>query len=88
MKKYKNILAKSIYSALYFLDEKFNKVNRYGYETAPYCGHYYSGHRGYFTNSSYHEGIGGCSATLLFGLISVYKHSEENNWQLWIKRKH
>jgi len=75
-------IAKSIYSVLFFLDEKlFKKVSEYSYETAPYCGHHFSGHNGRFTKSSYHESMGGCSGKFLFDLFSVYKNSEEHYWE-------
>jgi hypothetical protein len=43
------------------------KSERWSYETAPYCGHHYSGHRGLFTYSSYHEGDGYKTINLPFG---------------------
>lgn len=85
MKKFKSKLAESIYNLLYYIDKKLSNVNDYSYETAPYCGHHFSGHRGYFTDSSYHEGMGGCKAELLF--FWVYKNSEEPTWEMGINRK-
>jgi hypothetical protein len=85
MKKLKSKLARAIYDFLYYLDEKRNKIEDYSYETAPYCGYHFNGHRGYFTNSSYHEGMGGCSAKFLF--IWVYKNSEEPYWDMGITKK-
>lgn len=43
------------------------KAQRWSYETAPYCGHHYSGHRGLFTYSDYHEGEGNRCIKLPFG---------------------
>jgi hypothetical protein len=80
MKKYKSHLAEFIYNMLYFIDKKLGKVDDYGYETAPYCGHHYSGHRGYFTASSYHEGMGGCKAE--FGSVWIFKNTEESTWKM------
>lgn len=87
MKNLKSKFAKAVYSALLFLDHKIGKYKGHSYETAPYCGHHYSGHKGFFTNSQYHEGIGGCNATLFFGLVEIYKNSEEYEWNIWINLK-
>lgn len=59
MKAIINFLAKSIYLFLVWLDRKIGKYEGFRGETAPYCGHGYNGHTGYFTQSSFHEGDGG-----------------------------
>jgi hypothetical protein len=82
MKNLTNALAKFIYSLLYFIDSKLQKLSDYSYETAPYCGHHYNGHKGYFSQSSYHEGMGGCSASFL--CFWVYKNTEEADWDMGI----
>jgi hypothetical protein len=87
MKKMKSKFAKICYSALIFIDKKTGKHSEYSYETAPYCGHHFSGHKGFFTNSQYNEGIGGCNATLFFGIVEIYKNSEEYEWNIWINLK-
>jgi hypothetical protein len=84
MKNLTNALAKFIYSLLYFIDSKLQKLSDYSYETAPYCGHHYNGHKGYFTQSSYHEGMGGCSASFL--CFWVYKNTEEADWDMGISK--
>lgn len=68
----------SICSALYDWMYKMDKVEKYDYETAPYCGHHYSGHRGKRTMSHYHEGFGHCEAKI--GCLWLHKNSEENDW--------
>jgi hypothetical protein len=85
MKKFKSKLAEAIYNFIYFLDERLDRIEDYSYETAPYCGHHFSGHRGYFTNSDYHEGMGGCKAEI--GRLWVFKNTEESSWQIGITRK-
>jgi hypothetical protein len=85
MKNYKSHLAESIYNILFFIDERLGKVKDYGYETAPYCGHHYSGHRGYFTNSSYHEGMGGCKAEI--GRLWIFKNTEESTWRIGFNKR-
>lgn len=85
MKKFKSKLARAIYDFLYYLDEKKGKIEEYSYETAPYCGHHFSGHRGHFTNSSYHEGMGGCKAEI--GRLWVSKNTEESTWEIGFKKK-
>lgn len=84
MKNLTNALAKFIYSLLYFIDSKLQKDTSYSYETLPYCGHHYNGHRGYFTQSSYHESMGGCSASFL--CFWVYKNTEEADWHMGISK--
>ena len=64
---------------------RFDRPKTYGYETAPYCGHYYSGHTGKRTCSHYHEGIGYCEAQL--GKLLFHKNSEEGSWKMyWIRK--
>ena len=52
-------LAKLIYRLFYWIDVKLKSIEEYDYETAPYCGHHYNGHKGKFTHSDYYEGDGG-----------------------------
>lgn len=51
----KQFILKSVWDVLCFLD----KGDSYSYETAPYCGHHYSGFENRFIESSYWEGMGG-----------------------------
>lgn len=74
----KNKLCSSFYALLCWMDKKNGSVDSYDYETAPYCGHHYCGHSGKYTNSHYHEGIGGCEGRL--GPIWVSKNSEDYDW--------
>lgn len=73
-----NKLCKSFYDMLYRMDKRNGSYEGYDYETAPYCGHHYSGHHGRYTKSDYHEGMGGCEGRL--GPIWVSKNSEERDW--------
>lgn len=75
----KNRICKFIYEMLY----KIDKVEPYSYETAPYCGNHFSGHKGKLTLSSYHEGDGVCEARL-FG-VRIRKYTYEKNWRVKIK---
>ncbi len=77
-------MARAIYDLLYFLDDKMGKISEYGYETAPYCGHHFSGHNGYFTNSDYLEGMGGCRAEI--GRLWIFKNSEESTWKIGFRK--
>jgi hypothetical protein len=52
-------IAKIIYLFFIWLDRKIGKYESFDYETAPYCGHSYDGHNGYFTKSHFHESDGG-----------------------------
>ena len=48
-----------IIDACYRIDEKRGNLDHYEYETAPYCGHHYSGANGVLYRADYHEGDGG-----------------------------
>ncbi len=54
-----------VIDACYRIDKKRGVLKNYEYETAPYCGHHYSGTKGVLYNSDYHEGDGGESADIL-----------------------
>ena len=54
-----------VIDACYRIDNKRGVLEHYEYETAPYCGHHYSGTKGVLYNSDYHEGDGGESADVL-----------------------
>jgi hypothetical protein len=84
MKKFKSNMARAIYDLLYYLDDKTGKISEYGYETAPYCGHHFSGHKGRFTSSDYHEGMGGCKAEI--GRLWIFKNSEESTWEIGFRK--
>lgn len=53
----KSFLGKLFYNLFLLADKKH--IEKYSYETAPYCGHYYNGHNGKYTQGSYHESCGG-----------------------------
>lgn len=71
-----NKLCSLFYDIVYRLDKK--NIEEYSYETAPYCGHHYSGHSGKYTESRYHEGMGAKSARL--GILWVSRNTEETDW--------
>lgn len=81
-------LAQIIYKFASWLDRKH--IEKYDYETAPYCGHHYSGHNGKFTSSKYHEGDGFEMATLpLFkGWKIIAHHEDEEGWSWCISKKY
>lgn len=83
----KNLLARSLYAILYWMDRKFYSIKDYSYETAPYCGHHFSGHKGHFTNSRYHEGDGEAWAKVrLFGWDFISVNHTDEGWSLhWEK---
>ena len=85
MKKFKSNFSRAIYDFLYYLDEKMNTIEEYSYETAPYCGHHFDGHRGRYTSSDYHEGMGGCMAKI--GRLWVSKYTEDSTWKMGFKKK-
>ena len=81
----KNKILQSIYNLAYYLDDKLDYIKTYDYETAPYCGHHYNGHRGKFTASGYHEGDGECYCKFLFWVIA--KHTEDKTWYMQTKKR-
>ncbi len=48
-----------IYRLLVSLDKAIGKYEGFSGETAPYCGHAYDGHDGFFTHSHFRESDGG-----------------------------
>lgn len=81
----KNYLLRSLYNLFYYLDNRLDYIKSYDYETAPYCGHHYNGHKGRFTASDYHEGDGEKYCIFLFWVIA--KHTEDNNWYMQRKKR-
>jgi len=61
----KNRLINLVIDACYRIDKKRGVLEHYEYETAPYCGHHYSGTDGVLYSSHYHEGDGGERADVL-----------------------
>ena len=61
----KNRLINLVIDACYRIDKKRGVLEHYEYETAPYCGHHYSGTKGVLYSSHYHEGDGGERADVL-----------------------
>lgn len=81
----KNKILKSIYNLVYYLDEKLGYLNTYRGESAPYCGHSYSGHKGKFTGSEYNEGDGIKWAIIFFWVIAEY--TEEKGFFVQTKKR-
>ena len=54
-----------VIDACYRIDKKRGVLKHYEGETAPYCGHHYSGTDGVLYSSHYHEGDGGERADVL-----------------------
>lgn len=81
----KNKILQSIYNLFYYLDNRLDYIKSYDYETAPYCGHHYDGHKGRFTASDYHEGDGEKYCIFLFWVIA--KHTEETAWYMQSKKR-
>jgi len=84
MKTVNAFLAKLIYRLFFYLDGKLGYVERYDYETAPYCGHHYNGHNGKFTSSSYHEGDGGAKLNFKNPFLKIYYENFEGNEYCWV----
>jgi len=80
-----NYLLRTIYNLFYYLDNRLGYIKSYDYETAPYCGHHYNGHRGKFTASGYHEGDGEKYCIFLFWVIA--KHTEYKDWYMFTKKR-
>ena len=78
-------LFKRMYALGYYLDAKLGYLKEYDYETAPYCGHHYNGHRGKFTASGYHEGDG--EKYCLFLSWVIVKNTEEKSWYMQTKKR-
>jgi len=85
LNKMKNKILQSIYNLFYYLDNRLDYIKSYDYETAPYCGHHYDGHKGRFTASDYHEGDGEKYCIFLFWVIA--KHTEDKNWYMFTKKR-
>ena len=81
----KNKILRLIYNLAYYLDDKLDYIKTYDYETAPYCGHHYDGHKGKFTASDYHEGDGEKYCIFLFWVIA--QSTEDKNWYIVTKKK-
>jgi len=75
----KNFICEKVYDLLY----RFDNIDEYDYETAPYCGHHHSGHEGRRTWSRYHEGMGGKEGK--FGWLWVSKNTEAKDWSWGLK---
>lgn len=60
----------SIYNLCFYIDNKLGYIESYDYETAPYCGHHYDGHKGKLTASDYHEGDGEKYCIFLFWVVA------------------
>jgi hypothetical protein len=80
-------MLRAIYNFFYRLDKKrdFNDTMHYEYETAPYCGHHYNGHKGKWTHSSYHEGDGGESLLTWFFSIHFPNYDNQPCYVLWFQ---
>jgi hypothetical protein len=63
----------------YRIDEKRGNLTHYQYETAPYCGHHYSGSNGVLYNADYHEGEGEEIAKIL-GFEFCRSTDNEYSW--------
>ena len=70
----RNKILEFIYKFLFYLDSKLGNVTNYRGESAPYCGHSYSGHNGRITGSAYQGGDGEKGAKI--GLWVVCEHTE------------
>lgn len=70
-------LAKLIYNLFYWIDVKLGTIEEYDYEAAPYCGHHHNGHKGKFTHSDFHEGMGGKGLNTKCPFLKIYWHDEE-----------
>ena len=78
----KNQIINQIIRLGYKIDQRRNKLTTYDYETAPYCGHHFSGVNGSLYNASYHEGEGGeCVKFLGFTFYSVTDNTYSWNWR-------
>ena len=76
----KNWIARNIYALMYCIDKKRNRIKPYSYETAPYCGHHYSGNSGWLTSSQYHEDIGNMVGRI--GWFEIIGYTESDNWDI------
>lgn len=76
MKRITRIIYQLLYNLGYWLDTQINVIEEWDYESAPYCGHYHNGHRGYFTESTYHEGDGGQSVFVLLLGFHLFSDGE------------
>ncbi len=84
----KGFIARSVYSFLYWVDRKFYSIEDYSYETAPYCGHHYSGHNGHFTNSRYHEGDGQAQSSIrILGWDVISTNHTDEGWSICWQKK-
>lgn len=76
----KQAILRFIYEYLANLDHKAGR--KYEGETAPYCGHHYSGMDGKYVSEHFHEGDGGGQTKVtLFGYGIAYNNCEDDNNQ-------
>jgi len=64
-----------ISKAIYSIIKKIDTISAFRGETAPYCGHSYSGHSGKLTSGQYNEGDG--SESVNTNLFYLGLHSDE-----------
>lgn len=79
MKKINKFIGKVLYEGFYALQEKLGWVKHYSGETAPYCGHGYWGHNGYFTQGRYDE-VGGYSETVILRWLFYAGHHDDEGY--------
>lgn len=72
-----NAIAKAVIRIAVATDKRMGFYKPYDYETAPFCGHHFSGHEGRFSESSYREGDGGSSGKIIWSMIKAYSHTDE-----------
>jgi hypothetical protein len=75
-------IAKAIYNTAIAIDRKLGTGNEYSYETAPYCGHYYSGFRGKLVSEHFNEGMGGGQTRSFLGWRVEHFTEEEPEYKI------
>lgn len=77
----KKRLINLVIDACRYIDKKRGKLDHYEYETAPYCGHHYSGANGVLYKAYYHEGEGYEQARFLGFVFGI--DTDDGCWWSW-----
>ena len=80
----KKRLINIIIDACRYIDYKRGHLHDYEYETAPYCGHHYSGTNGVLYKAYYHEGEGYEQARFLGFVFGI--DTDDECWWRWVCR--
>ena len=79
MRKIRTFFIRHIIHLAYKIDQFRGKIEHYDYESAPYCGHHYSGAEGNLYKASYSE-MGGAEIVRFWGFEFENHDGEGYSW--------